>query len=228
MKKNDISSLVITQNVCHSVRIFFTQYVQLICHSARTLFTMLVKIPSFLIPCFLLGIYPLAAQTPPNFPKLFQQQLEVSCLQPFIYEKKLHDLKNSANTEEKQTFEINIIKNPSQKNLLKDELAYSFEFDASDIKRKGDFTQSTKNDTLIYHKVPTSNTELSTQKILYQNQKIRFVESVIVKKYWLYTMEMHIKVYFDAKGEYNHHFLRMYSKITGMEALDSYILGRRS
>ena len=158
-----------------------------------------------------------------NFPQLFQQQIETTCKQAFSYEKTLHDLKNPAATAETQTLSINA----TQKGLLKSELAYTFEFDASDIKRKGDFTQTQQNDTLIFNRVATGSTELKKQKIVYQGQKIRFVESLILKEYWLYTMEMHIRVYFDAKGEYSHHFLRMYSKIRGLDAFDTYILGRK-
>ena len=111
--------------------------------------------------------------------------------------------------------------------MLIAELAYSFEFDASDVKRKSDFVQTTQNDTLIFTRIPAANSELRSQKILYQQQKIRFVESFIVKEYWLYKMEMRILVYFDAKGEYSHHFLRMYSKIAWLDAFDTYILGRK-
>ncbi len=163
------------------------------------------------------------AQTLPNFPQRFQQQIDASCKQPFTYEKSLHDLKNTSAKAESQTFLLD----ESKKDMLTAELAYSFEFDASDIKRKGDYTQTNVKDTLIFTRIPTANTELRKQKILYQQQKIRFVESLILKEYWLYTMEMHILVYFDAKGQYSHHFLRMYSKIKGLDAFDTYILGKK-
>lgn len=172
----------------------------------------------------LLGFVALVhAQTQPNFPQRFQQQIDASCKQPFTYEKTLHDLKNASAKAESQTFVLD----ESKKDMLKEELAYSFEFDASDIKRKGDYTQTNVKDTLIFTRTPTATAELRKQKILYQQEKIRFVESLILKEYWLYTMEMHILVYFDAKGQYSHHFLRMYSKIKGLDAFDTYILGKK-
>lgn len=172
----------------------------------------------------LLGFVAFAhAQTQPNFPQRFQQQIDASCKQSFTYEKTLHDLKNANTKDEHQTFVLD----ESKKDILKKELAYSFEFDASDIKRKGDYTQTNVKDTLIFTRIPTTTAELRKQKILYQQEKIRFVESLILKEYWLYTMEMHILVYFDAKGQYSHHFLRMYSKIKGLDAFDTYILGKK-
>lgn len=143
-------------------------------------------------------------------------QLTESCKEGFTYQKGITDLSETNAKPEIQSFNINGTTENVQ--FFQSELEYAFMYNAENAKLKEYYTTTNQGDSAIIYAVKPSfknEKELQYQKIIFHKntQKLSYVESLIDYSYWLYSLKVHIKIYFNKEGIYTHHSLENAIKI---------------
>ncbi|MBX7240687.1 MAG: hypothetical protein K1X92_02980 [Bacteroidia bacterium] len=166
--------------------------------------------------CLLLFLFPalLNAQNNPvteDLPEKLKTQLKNSSTPALIYRKEVVDLTQNPVKVETQTFTADTLNR-----LMLSETDYALAYFAGSPKLKPYFDETRVNDT-IHYKIKTAEYEkspLKVQKILRNPQNnIIYWESHCITGNFLYRKEINIKVYFDSRGKYSHHFLKIYLRM---------------
>lgn len=160
-------------------------------------------------------ITPLSAQNINAANKMKAQVVE-SCKKGFTYQKGITDLSEANAKPEIQSFNIN--QTAEKVDFFSSELQYAFMYDAESPKMREYYALNSQGDSsLVYAIKPQfkNEKELQYQKIVYQKntQKVIYVESLIDYSYWLYSLKVHIKIYFNKEGLYVSHSLENAIKI---------------
>jgi hypothetical protein len=158
---------------------------------------------------------PLFAQKTNAADKMKAQVIE-SCKKGFIYQKGITDLSETNAKPEIQSFNINGTTEKSD--FFSSELQYAFMYNAQSPKMKEYYTTTNQGDSIFLYAIKPqfkADKELQFQKVSYykNTQKISYVESLIDYSYWLYSLKVHIKIYFNKEGFYVSHSLENAIKI---------------
>lgn len=186
---------------------------------------MQISSSSFSQTCKILAIFqvffianftvPLFAQNIDAASKM-KAQLTTSCQKGFTYQKGITDLTEVNAKPEIQSFNINGSTEKMQ--FISSELEYAFMYNAQNPKMKEYYVASNQGDSATTYTLKPSfknEKELQYQKVVFQKstQKISYVESLIDYSYWLYSLKVHIKIYFNKEGIYTSHSLENAIKI---------------
>lgn len=143
------------------------------------------------------------------------EQLESSCQQAESYTKKVYDLNSIPPSQQDSLYQMkayteDLIHCPIIEDLF---YAYSESFEQEGIKEF--FTSSQKGDTLIavLNADQQARIQLQSQKILKKEGKVLYFESFSRKDSWLYNLNIHIRVKFNAEGLYQSHSLDIYNEV---------------
>ena len=152
----------------------------------------------------------------------FNAQLAQSCLHNDIrYTKTVIDVNSESATPQDSVFSSAQLFGQTSLNeatdssscVIQQDLAYALSFYYDQPSLREYFELEQKQDTTIARIKPqyANSSDLQVQKILMQPGKdlFRYVESQIMKKSWLYELEIQIKVQFDEAGRYIHHELEI-------------------
>lgn len=158
----------------------------------------------------------------------FMAQLQESSLtEGYIYQK---TIENSPTKEsEQQKFTLG---STSDSSLLEDELQYALQYYFALPRQREMYDTLLLADTILANVKPSaaSKAELKSQKILVNkaNNKISYLASHIKKDYWLYDLDIDIRVQMDSSGLYKAHQLDLYADILGFSnSLSFKLKGRR-
>ncbi len=160
----------------------------------------------------------------------FQQQIQLTCESTEKkYEKSATNLNDSATSTETQVFDLDSTSTQNDTCILFNELRYAVEKVYDDPKLKEIFTFEENGDTTIARVKPENATSsnLQLQKILQDQEIIRYIETVLVQDSWLYQTNIHMYVYFDSMGNYVHHMIESRMRVSTIsESFNANIVGK--
>lgn len=147
--------------------------------------------------------------------KMFDKQLSQTKKAKGTYDKQVVDLNSLKQESESLTFKLSNDSTSNQFNLLNDELYYATLYMYNDDGESSYLQTINQNDTIIARPLITGVVPLQLQKVLLSSDgnRIKYIESQIVKDNWLYTNSVHIWVSFDSLGYYKEHGLEVITDI---------------
>ncbi len=160
--------------------------------------------------------------------ELFKQQLQRSCEANMHITKSVQDL----NEPEAAPQTKSILASAGDACVLQDELVHAFLIYHGEKRLQEFFQVVQKGDTLVASLLPekVKSGALLYQKILLSKdgKTLLYVESKILREYWLYTTSSHIKLHFDAQGLYQSHELETRTDVAIIgDGVNVRILGKR-
>jgi hypothetical protein len=160
----------------------------------------------------------------------FYLQLTNSYSQDFRFTKEVEDLSTGGLApQEKRIPSVSAYPDAC---LLEKELAYVFEVDYQNPYLTSLFLKEEIGDTVIVRLKPGSGrlaSELRWQKFVYapDGTTLRFVETQLEKRQWLYDFTITVRVFFNEKGHYDRHELWISNRIIFIGSkMKSRILGK--
>ncbi|MCB0845599.1 MAG: hypothetical protein KDE26_20255 [Bacteroidetes bacterium] len=158
--------------------------------------------------------HPLKAQVISQF-KLVEETQEIT------FRKSVTDLGSENPVLEDSLFYSNLSE------VLQRETSYAYEYYYLDPLSQEYLEVSRQNDTIIARLSPENDKklELKEQKILWDadQKNILFLYSHVLKKNWLYQLEVDIAIQFDSNGQYQEHQMKLSNAVpligSGIEAM---------
>lgn len=145
--------------------------------------------------------------------ELFQQQIEASCKADLQIQKAVTDLNLDSVEPEIKSMSTE----PEDACTLPDEVVHAFLIYHGANRIRDYYDISQVGDTIIATLLPgkKSGSSLLKQKITLSpdGKTLRYVESEILREYWLFTSYAHIQVAFDEKGIYQTHQLETQTEV---------------
>ncbi len=147
----------------------------------------------------------------------FKTQLQHSRQTGGMYYKLVQDPSKIDSQPEKQVLNLSMDESSDISAQLETELTYALANVYDEPKQIEYMHIEQRGDTLIAQRdgAAPSSIELNLQKVLLEKEsrRIRYIESQLVKKNWLYGSEVHIWVVFDSLGRYQQHQLTIETDI---------------
>lgn len=158
----------------------------------------------------------LPAQNGNAYVQKFWRQLSSTCQQDLVYEKSIEEVgENASHEKETHVYRLHCgdgsVERTDGKSKEKpglDEFDYLFEYDCLNpyIKEHFDLKEGAEGLSAVLKSDKDSETPLKKQTFKVDpSGKLRFAESHILKDTRLYTLEVHVQVWFDAAGHYLRH-----------------------